>query len=111
MIDTVKHEEKLKEYEDRKKQLMIYTDRGEKHPYGEYKFRQKDWQTRRFIKDAKEAGWTLSSMKEIYDEAMEEVKRMRAVFDSHGECHLCGFRLDEHYFDHELPCKHVEVIE
>jgi|21_taG_2_1085346.scaffolds.fasta_scaffold10923_3 hypothetical protein len=42
---------------------------------------------------------------------LAEVKRMRAVFDSHGECHLCGFRLDEHYPDHELPCKYVEVIE
>ena len=39
---------------------------------------------------------------------LAEVKRMRAVFDSHGECHLCGFRLDEHYPDHELPCDHVE---
>lgn len=77
MIDTNKHENKLKEYEFRKQQLMIYTDRGEEHPYGAYKFRQKDWQTRRFITDAKEAGWTLNSMKEIYDEAMEEVKRLR----------------------------------
>ena len=77
MIDTDKHEKKLKEYEFRKQQLMIYTDRGEEHPYGAYKFRQKDWQTRRFIMDAKEAGWTLNSMKEIYDEAMEEVKRLR----------------------------------
>jgi len=76
MIDTDKHEKKLKEYKFRKDQLMIYTDRSEKHPYGAYKFRQKDWQTRRFIQDAKEAGWTLSSMKEIYDEAMEEVKRL-----------------------------------
>jgi hypothetical protein len=42
------------------------------------------------------------------DELEKEVKRMRAVFDSHGECHLCGFRLDEHYPDHELPCDHVE---
>ena len=42
---------------------------------------------------------------------LTEIKRMRAVFDSHGECHLCGFRLDEHYSDHELPCKHVEVRE
>ena len=39
---------------------------------------------------------------------LEEVKRMRAIFDSHGECHLCGFRLDEHYPDHEIPCDHVE---
>ena len=39
---------------------------------------------------------------------LAEVKRMRTVFDSHGECHLCGFRLDEHYPDHELPCDHVE---
>lgn len=77
MIDTDKHEKKLKEYEFRKDQLMIYTDRSEEHPYGAYKFRQKDWQTKRFIMDAKEAGWTLNSMKEIYDEAMEEVKRLR----------------------------------
>ncbi len=77
MIDTDKHEEKLKDYEYTKRELMIYTDRSEEHPLGAYKFRQKDWQVRRFINDAVRAGWTLSSMKEIYDEAMEEVKRLR----------------------------------
>jgi|TARA_R100001463_G_scaffold118531_1_gene174273 hypothetical protein len=77
MIDTDKHEETIKVYEFRKRELMIYTDRNEQHPLGEYKFRQKDWQVRRFINDAIHAGWTLSSMKEIYDEAMEEVKRLR----------------------------------
>jgi len=77
MIDTDKHEENLKEYEFRKKELMIYKDRSEEHPLGAYTFRQKDWQTKRFIRDAIQAGWTLSSMKEIYDEAMEEVKRLR----------------------------------
>jgi hypothetical protein len=77
MIDTDKHEEKLKDYEYRKNELLIYTDRSEEHPLGAYKFRQKDWQVRRFINDAVRAGWTLSSMKEIYDEAMEEVKRLR----------------------------------
>ena len=39
---------------------------------------------------------------------LAEVKRMRAVFDSHGECHLCGFRLDEHHIGHELPCDYKE---
>ena len=39
---------------------------------------------------------------------LAEVKRMRAVFDSHGECHLCGFRLDEHHIGHELPCNYEE---
>ena len=82
MIDTDKHEKTIKDYEFRKRELMIYTDRNEQHPLGEYKFRQKDWQVRRFINDAIHAGWTLSSMKEIYDEAMEEVKRLRGLLNT-----------------------------
>ena len=81
MINTDKHEKKLKEYEYRKNELLIYTDRSEEHPLGAYKFRQKDWQVRRFINDAVRAGWTLSSMKEIYDEAMEEVKRLTKTLE------------------------------
>ena len=82
MIDTDKHEKKLKDYEYRMNELLIYTDRSEEHPLGAYKFRQKDWQVRRFINDAVRAGWTLSSMKEIYDEAMQEVKRLREYNDA-----------------------------
>tara|TARA_R100000315_G_C5177574_1_gene102768 strand:+ start:84 stop:476 length:393 start_codon:yes stop_codon:yes gene_type:complete len=77
MIDTDKHERILKQYKFRKNELKIYFDRSEEHPLGAYKFRQKDWQVRRFINDARQARWTLSNMKEIYDEAMEEVKRLR----------------------------------
>ena len=77
MIDTDKHERILKQYKFRKNELKIYFDRSEEHPLGAYKFRQKDWQVRRFIGDARQARWTLSDMKEIYDEAMEEVKRLR----------------------------------
>ena len=81
MIDTDKHERILKHYKFRKKELKIYFDRSEEHPLGAYKFRQKDWQVRRFIGDARQARWTLSDMKEIYDEAMEEVKRLRELYD------------------------------
>ena len=91
MIDTDKHEKILKDYEYRMNELLIYTDRSEEHPLGAYKFRQKDWQVRRFINDAIQAGWTLSSMKEIYDEAMEEVKRLREITDYVKEC------IDYHY--------------
>jgi hypothetical protein len=77
MIDTVKHKKILKEHEFRKRDLMIYVDRSEEHPNGAYKFQQKDWQVNRFIDDAKQIGWTLSSMRKIYDEAIAEVKRLR----------------------------------
>ena len=80
MIDTDKHEKILKEYELQKQRLAIYKDRSEEHPNGAYKFRQKEWQVRRFIGDAKSAGYTLTDMKTIYDEAIAEVKRYDELF-------------------------------
>ena len=107
MIDTDKHEKILKDYEYRKGELMIYTDRSEEHPLGAYKLRQKDWQVRRFIKDALRAGWTLSSMKEIYDEAMEEVKRLH---EEVGQLKLLAIKAYEANENRGTGCEVLESL-
>lgn len=80
MIDTHKHQTALKVYKDHMNDLWIYKDRNEEHQHGAYKFRQKDWQVKRFINDVHRGGFALKTMKNAYDDAMEEVKRLRLLF-------------------------------
>ena len=65
-------EKVLKEAKWRHKEIRnVYYDR----PDDGYKFRQKDWMVRRFIGDAKSAGYVLGQLIEAYDELLAEVKQ------------------------------------
>lgn len=76
MIDTHLHERALQEYELHMEDLRIYTNRSKEHEFGEYKFRQSHWATKRFVRDAQNGGFVLTVMKRAYDDAMQEVERL-----------------------------------
>jgi hypothetical protein len=105
MIDTHLHERALKEYELHTEDLWIYTNRSKEHKFGEYKFRQKDWQVRRFIDDAKRGGFALKRMKDAYDDAMKEVERLRDIINKamqqHGVLEMRGCLFESGSIDAE----------
>ena len=68
-------EKVLKEAKWRHKEIRkIYYDR----PDDGYKFRQKDWMVRRFIGDAKSAGYVLGQLIEAYDDLKKRADFMES---------------------------------
>lgn len=66
-------EKVLKEAKWRHKEILnVYYDR----PDDGYKFRQKDWLVRKFIKDAKDTGYVLGQLTTAYEDLKERADFM-----------------------------------
>ena len=105
MIDTHLHKRALEEYELHMDDLLIYTNRSKEHKFGEYKFRQSHWATKRFVRDAQRGGFVLTVMKRAYDDAMEEVERLRDIINKamqqHGVLEMRGCLFESGSIDAE----------
>lgn len=105
MIDTHLHKRALEEYELHMDDLLIYTNRSKEHKFGEYKFRQSHWATKRFVRDAQNGGFVLTVMKRAYDDAMQEVERLRDIINKamqqHGVLEMRGWLFESGCIDAE----------
>ena len=71
-------EKVLKEAKWRHKEILnVYYDR----PDDGYKFRQKDWMVRRFIKDAKDAGYVLGQLTTAYEDLKKKADFMESQLE------------------------------